>query len=246
MNEPPTEPQSQIAELIAMIAHDLRGPITAIKGFGQLALREADLPPQVRGYLTVTIREANRVASLVDDLVLFSQLDHYPAIRSEPTEILEVLQAAIERSKCLDAAIDVVIENDARGALARCDPMLTERASELLIATVRKYSAPSGSIAIRLRYANDRVIVEVLPGSNLESEKLRALRRVAGAAEEGPADELNPSGLGLYICRRLIELQEGRIWIDQPPNLGTRFMIILPGHSTDHKISPRGDRQQWS
>jgi len=233
MNEPPTHPGDQVDELIAMIAHDLRTPITAIKGFSQLALRQPGVSPQIRDCLAVAINEANRVASLVDDLVLFSQLDRDHAVRCKRVEIATVLQAAIEQAKCLDPAFDAVIENVDADAIAWCDPALTERAIVLLIGTVRKYCGRTDTIVVHLRGSSTGTIMELLPGSKVASEKLAALRRVIGARDETPIDELSPSGLGLYICRRLIEAQAGRVWIDQPPNAAARFIITLSGRASE-------------
>ena len=236
MKESPTHPEHQIDDLIAMIAHDLRSPITAIKGFSQLALRQSDISPQVRNCLEVTINEANRLASLIDDLVLLSQLDHRPIIHAQRADISAVLRAAIRRLTFLDTATELVVDRDAKDVVAWCDPVLTERAIALLIGTARKYCAGSELITVHLHRADDRVgdrvIVEVLPSSNVVADKLPALRRAVGVVDETATEDLSPSGLGLYICRRLIEMQGGRVWLDQPTDARTRFVTMLPGRAT--------------
>jgi signal transduction histidine kinase len=232
MKESPTHPEHQIDDLIAMIAHDLRSPITAIKGFSQLALRQSDISPQVRNCLEVTINEANRLASLIDDLVLLSELDHRPIIHAQRADISAILRAAIRRLTFLDTATELVLDRDAKDVVAWCDPILTERAIALLIGTARKYCAGSELITVHLHRADDQVIVEVLPSSNVVADKLPALRRVVGVVDATATEDLSPSGLGLYICRRLIEMQGGRVWLDQPADARTRFITMLPGRAT--------------
>src|SRR5262249_39836115 len=72
-------------DLVPLIAHDLRTPITAIKGLSQLALRRPDLPDSTANYLSAVVEEANQIAALVDDLVLVRRLERgeVPAIRSK-------------------------------------------------------------------------------------------------------------------------------------------------------------------
>lgn len=242
MTETPSDFKRQVAELIAMIAHDLRGQVTAIKGFSQLALRQTDQASAIGDYLSVTIDEANRMASLIDDLVLFSQLEVQPTIRAEPIEILEVLRTAVERTKRLRIAPDLTVETEANDLIAWCDPAVTERALALIIGTARRYQTRDAPLAIAIRRRSGETIVEVRSTSTLATDKLRALRRVIGLVDEGPTDEISPSGLGLHISHRLIALQEGRVWIEQPPDRGTKFVIALPGHVTDRETSSRGDR----
>lgn len=242
MTEPLNDSKRQIAELIAMIAHDLRGQVTTIKGFNQLALRQTDQSSGIRDYLLVAIAEANRMAALIDDLVLCSQMDVHATIRIQPIEIVEVVRAAIERLKHSGIAPDLMIETDANDLIARCDPNPTERALALLIGTAQRYQTRNAPMTIAIHRGNDETVIEVLSSSTMASDKLRALRRAAGIVDEVMADEISSSGLGLYICHRLIALQEGRVWIEEPPNRGTTFVIALPGNVTDRETSPRGDR----
>ncbi len=231
MKESPTHPNDPDSDLIAMIAHDLRGPITAIKGFSQLALRRSDLSPQIRDCLTVTISEANRIASLIDDLVLVSQLSRRWNLHIGKVEMSTIVRMAIQRSRLLDTPTEFVLDAAAE-AKAWCDPVITERAISLLIAAALKYCVGSDQVAIRLKPVENDVVVGVMPSGDVRKEKLPMLRRVIGEAGPAPTDELSPIGLNLYICRRLIEKQEGRVWIDQSPEARTRFMIALPRCST--------------
>ncbi|MGH2461205.1 MAG: sensor histidine kinase [Chloroflexota bacterium] len=242
MAEPSIDVKRQIAGLIAMIAHDLRGQVTAIKGFSQLALRRAGPSSEVDGYLSVTIAEANRMAALIDDLVLFSQIEVQPTIRVEPIDLREVLRAATERIEHLGIVPDLAVETEAESLVAWCDPTLTTRALALVIRTACRYQAGSGPLAITIRRERGETIVAVRSTSSLAADKLRALRRVIGVVDDDPADEISPSGLGLYMSHRLIARQEGRIWIEQSPDRGTTFGIALPGDIAERETSSRGDR----
>lgn len=231
MSEPPERTGIHADNLVPMIAHDLRSPITAIKGYSQLALRQSELAPEVRSCLTITINEANRIASLIDDLVLLAQLERRPSIRGESVELSTILESATRQARSLDAKLELVIARDPAGPTAWCDAVITARALALMIGAARKYCSGSDSIAIEAYSVADGALIQVLPNSRVARGKLADLRHVVGTSEERDADELSPSGLGLYLCRRLIELQGGQAWIDQPEFGSTRFGITLPGHA---------------
>jgi len=110
--------------------------------------------------------------------------------------------------------------------------VITERALVLLMSAALRYCAGSDRIGIGVDRADDEVKIAVTPSGVVRKDKLPMLRRAVGQADPTLADEFSPIGLSMYICRRLIEKQEGRVWIDHQTEACTRFMIALPGHST--------------
>ncbi len=230
MKESPPQPNDPDSDLISMIAHDLRSPITVIKGFSQLALRRSDLAPQVRDCLTATLSEADRISALIDDLVLLSQLRHRWNLQIRQTTVSTIVRSAIQRLRLPDPSPTIVVDEGAE-VKAWCDPVITERALVLLLSAALRYCAGSDRVSIGVHRGDD-VIIEVVPSGVVRQDKLPLLRRAVGQTDTAPVDEFSPIGLSMYICRRLIEKQEGRVWIDHQTEARTRFMIALPGHST--------------
>lgn len=245
MNNFATPNGDTVDNLIAMISHDLRSPITAIKGFSELALRQPDVPPRIRDYLAATVSQANRLASLIDDLTLLSQVRHRSGIRPAQARLSTILQATIERLKRLAPPVNVVLKDEAPDVTAYCDPFLTERAVGLLIDSARQFCVSSREIVVSAEQVGDEALVTVQGTGSPDPGTPSASGQVAGSGRR-PADDVSPGGLGLYICRQLIDSEQGRVCIDQTPDGRTRFAIVLPGHSRRDQPSRGGDSQQWS
>lgn len=233
----------QVDALIAMIAHDLRSPITAIKGFGQLALREADLSPQVRSCLSMVIEESNRLASMIDDLAFLVRPRDRAMIRVNATAIAAMVQAAIARSRQRDPELEVALETAHPDILVHCDPLATERAIALLIGTIHRYDPGGEQIVLRVERYPGGTVVAALPKGRMLPDPLPIPRGVLDSDWTAP---LPPGGLGLYVCQRLIGEQGGQVWIDASDDTCPGFALLLPDPPEDHQTSPRGDCQQWS
>lgn len=224
-------------ELIAMTVHDLRTPVTAIKGFSQLALRKKTLPPDVRQHLDLVVAETNRISALIDDLVLLGRLE-----QGEESVCLAVVD--------LPDLLDSVAATLSRAGLGRrvqrrdgvppvqacCDPSLTERAIVNLVRYALKFADGDEPIALgaRVGSAGPAIVVasSALPGPDGSEDAVRA-------------DDGGPRGLGTYISGALIEIQRGELWIDNLAGGGVRFDVLL-SEGQDVRPSTKGGAQRWS
>jgi len=217
------------AELVAMLAHDLRGSVTTIKGFSQLALRQCPPPPPLSAYLQAVVNESNRVAALIDDLVLLSQFESEPQLfRIGPADVREVLALAVQQSHELYAARQVVVEPIQTALPIWCDVQVTGRALMRLISTLLRYCSEKQPVTISATLGLDGPLVGLSSMSDITSSRFPALKRALGTTGSSKDEGLSASGLGLYLGRRLIELQGGRVWIEQSLEVGVRFVVMLP------------------
>lgn len=219
-----------VQDFIAMIAHDLRTPVTAIKGFGQLALRQGGESPQVRLYLKAVISEANRIASLVDDLVLVSSIEDGSRAPAETrivlgsvfASLIEIMAAAEIRVEVLSASPSVV---------ARGDTHLTERALANLIRLAQKYCRDEGPIYLDAQEGAGSVTIWVTthPETPL-SLNLDECDSVTSGSEN------TSHAMGAYIAVTLIEAQGGRIRTASMRSAsmgnGIGFGVVLPAANT--------------
>jgi signal transduction histidine kinase len=218
-------------ELVAMLAHDLRGSVTTIKGFSQLALRQCPPPPPLSVYLEAVVSESNRVAALIDDLVLVSELEDEPElIRAVPIRLSALLSMAVERSQALYASRQIVVEPIGAESVAWCDRSLTEHALARLLSTLLRYCSDRQPVRISTARESEGLLIGLESSSETASSRLPALKRALVDRASSRGEGLNASGLGLYIGRRLIERQGGRVWIEQSLESGVRLVVMLPEH----------------
>lgn len=241
MKTPLARPSKASDDLIAMIAHDLRTSITTIKGFSQLALRQTDATSPVTTYLEVVVHEANRIAALLEDLVLASEYERAPSLlQSTRIDLRHIATEATRRSNLLSRTSHSVIDPESANVTAWGDGAATERGLSRLISAAMRYSTNKCPVTISTRHGPGEAFVAVAVSVSANWNRLPALQRaIAVSDNDTPLDAtVEASGLGLYICRRLIEVQGGRVWIEQSPDVGIRFVVALPDNQN---ASPGGD-----
>lgn len=229
-----------------MTVHDLRTPVTAIKGFSQLALRKKDLPPDVRPYLDLIVGETNRVSALIDDLVLLARLEQgEESVRRARVDLAERLDAVARNLGRSGLGGRIAIQPTSTMPPAECDPALLERAIANLVRYALKFAHEDEAIALA---------VEPGPRGPAITVASRAMRPDAPSAapsngatpgaDDRTSDDWEPRGLGTYIAGKLIEIQPGELWIDALEGGGVRFSVILL-EDRRARSSPGGD-QRWS
>jgi signal transduction histidine kinase len=228
-------------QLLAMAIHDLRTPVTAIKGFSQLALRRRDLPADLRQHLDTIVAEANRAAGYLEDLSILCQIDTGEMIvEASPTDLRSILNRTAGQLNRGFLAASVVVEGD-DSLVARCDPFLTARATSHLVRVSLKHAGDSPVRVAVVRVSGHPALVVAA-----RSDVTRGLDTYAstghnqngagvggfwapGSPEDADQEEVDPGtrGLGLYIATKLIEAQGGAVWVDQPTGGGVRFFAVL-------------------
>ncbi|MGD9893658.1 MAG: ATP-binding protein [Dehalococcoidia bacterium] len=222
-------------DFLATTIHDVRQPLTLIKGAAQLARRTLQRAPSnldlVIGELERIDAESTRMAAMLGELIdasriALQQLD----LRPERVDLAELLSVVVSRLGP-DVADRVVIgdglEFDATG---QWDRERLERVIRNLLSNAVKYSPAASSIEVTIGGAGGMVEFSIRDyGIGVAAEELPRLferyRRARGAVDRG----IEGVGLGLYLTRGIVQAHGGRIWADSAgPGSGTTFHVILP------------------
>jgi len=220
------ELQEEREDLVRMISHDLRTPLSVVLTNAQLLARAPDRDVPRRA---AAIRQsAERIARMIDELVEAMRLEagqHVVDLR--PVEIVPFVEDVRRR---LEGAVDVSrVRISPPGPLpaVRADPAALERVLVNLVTNALKYSPPSQQVEIGLAARGGAVTVTVRdhgPGISPE-EQARVFERFYRARAAVRKEGL---GLGLYISRLLTEQMGGTIWLESAPGKGTAFTVALP------------------
>jgi len=217
-------------QMTADIAHDLRTPLTVIKGYTE-ALRDGDLPPTQATFETM-YQEAQLLSHLIDDLRMLSLADAGELTLNRrataPLELLSQAQAAY-LPQAREADVALVIELDEAVPDVSVDPERMARVLENLIGNALRYIAAGGQITLGAQPHEAGILLTVCDtGSGIPPEDLPHIfdRFYRGdAARQANDDE---SGLGLAIAKSLVEAHGGTIAVSSTVGQGTRFEIVLP------------------
>lgn len=224
---------AQRREFVANVSHDLRTPLSALRGYLEtlLDLDESLGDDERRRYLDAADRHARRVSRLVDDLFELARLDagdREPSFERFP--IAELLQDVSRKFELLAAErgvhLEAVLREDLPMAVA--DIALIERLLENLIDNALRHTPAGGRITLRAEPNGTRLRVEVEnTGPGIPAEELAAIfRRGHRGASPGEHDERR-LGLGLAIVARIAEIHGTQVEASSPGGAGARFAIDL-------------------
>jgi two-component system phosphate regulon sensor histidine kinase PhoR len=219
---------------VANVSHELKTPITSIKGFVE-TLREGaiDDPEKGREFLDIVLRQAERLDAIIDDLLALSQIEQKAEsaqIELEPTNIRDVLQTAVInlQSKAKLQDVTVTLECD-DSTTALVNAPLLEQAVMNLVDNALKYS-PGGSVLVKAERSDDEVAIRVIDtGVGIEPEHIPRLFERFYRVDKARSRKIGGTGLGLAIVKHIVQAHHGRTEVQTSPGKGCTFSIILPG-----------------
>jgi PAS domain S-box-containing protein len=225
------EVERQREEWASIVAHDLRQPVAVISMMAQLAARahEGALPPVEADALDRIRRATAALDRMIGDLSDASRIEARRfAMEPRDVSLPACVRAAMEGMPDVAARCEIRVEPGA-DRLVRADAGRVEQVVVNLLSNAAKYGDPKTPIVIDLRAAGEEAEVTVgNRGAGIPEDELPILferfARARAALESGAPGH----GLGLYICKRLIEAHGGRMWAVSTPEEGTSFHFTLP------------------
>jgi len=217
-------------EFIATISHELRTPLGFIKGYVTTLMREdVDWTPGNRKeFLRIIDDEADRLRELIDNLLDSSRLvSGRLGMTVEHTRLPSLVRDTSERILAAHPEMRIIYDIEKRLPPLQLDSTRISQVLDNLLSNAQKY-APQSEVTLRVRLDGDFVRVEVADrGPGIAPEHIPHLferfYRVPGASETARG-----TGLGLYICRKIIEAHGGEIGIDSKMGVGSTFYFTLP------------------
>ena len=214
---------------IGMLSHELRTPITTIYAGSKLLARDRALPEETRTSIFEDIHvEAERLHRLVEDVVALTRFGEGALeVGNEPVLVQRLVPAVArsEEGRWPGSRIEVRLESDLPPVAG--DATYLEQVLRNLLANAMKYGGPGSTAAIEATAGIDEVRVRVLdegPGfPEEEADRIFQLYYRSASVER----KVSGSGIGLYICARLIDAMGGRIWALNRPQGGAEFGFAL-------------------
>ena len=225
--------ESLRAEFVATASHELRTPLTAVYGAARTLLRrDIDLSgPRRRDFLEMIAGESERLSRIVDDILLANRLDAGAVdIATEQCDPY-ALASAVGAAARARAPTNIDVRLDASPELPpiAADPDRLRQVLVNILDNAIKYSPDGGEVALSLRGNGERLRFEVrdeglgFPASERD-RVFQRFHRLDPQQRRG----IGGTGLGLYICRELIERMHGRIWAEPNEERGAAFFFELP------------------
>jgi signal transduction histidine kinase len=217
-------------DFVATVSHDLRTPLGFIKGYTTTLLRE-DTNWDVdtyREFLGIIDDEADRLQALIDNLLDSSRLQSGTLqMQFQKVNMDVILRDLIQRTQLSDLNIQILLDIQGSGLKVKADPMRMGQVFDNLLNNASKY-APGSKVHVKLREEDQQVHISVQDqGPGIAEEHLEKIFQRFYRVPEIKLKERG-SGLGLYICREIIQAHGGEIFAESEVGEGTTFHIFLP------------------
>ncbi len=219
------------SEFVATVSHELRTPMTAVLGAAKTLMRDdIELSPERRRQLLEMIgAQGTRLTKIAEDVLIASRLDRDELrLERDHVDVAELVRTAVEHMReYVPETIALTASAEANGAAALGDRHRIEQVLVNLIDNAVKYSPNGGEVSVSTAALPDGVRVEVrdngigIPVAE-QGSIFEKFYRLEGAEVRAG------TGLGLYICRELVQRMGGTIGVESDPGEGSTFYFELP------------------
>ena len=234
-------------EFLSAAAHDLRTPLTVVLGQAELierrVLRDPAAPIDPVGVGRMA-REARRLRDLVSELLDAQRLEQGLAVMNlAPADLGELVEAV--RARHAEHGVPLILEEPDEALVVSIDRPRMEQVIENLLENAYKYGADDEPPALRIWHEAAEARIGVIDhGAGVpNAERERIFERFYRSANARSITDTG-MGLGLYICRRIVEDHGGRIWVEPTAGGGSTFVIALP-LEPEPEVMPATEGPLW-
>ncbi|MDF7801101.1 ATP-binding protein [Pontiellaceae bacterium B1224] len=220
------------SDFVANVSHELKTPITSIKGFVETLLSDDwNHEPDILRFLEIINQQSGRLNAIIDDLLTLSRLEQKGGlVMKETAKLAPVIESAIYLCQLQagkkNIKIDAVCPADL--ALSINAPLLEQALVNLIINAV-KYSDPDKKVLILAEQQAEQVAIYIKDeGFGLERKHLDRLFERFYRVDTARSRKLGGTGLGLSIVKHIISAHEGHIRVESKVGAGSTFIITLP------------------
>jgi two-component system sensor histidine kinase BaeS len=215
-------------QFLLSISHDLRTPLTSIRGYAEAIADGATPDPQRAA--AVILAESRRLERLVQDLLDLAKLEarHF-TMNLEPTDLREPVTRSVEgfQREAEEAGLQIVVRAPDAPVIARADADRLRQVLANLVENAVKFA--SSTITVTVRDDGAGATIEVTDdGPGIAPEDLPHVFERLYVASHRPRRRETGSGLGLAIVRELVDAMDGSVRAEAGPTGGTTFVVTLP------------------
>ena len=225
--------EQQRSEMIANISHDLRGPLTSIRGnLETVLLKEQSLDREERqALLTISLKNVSSFQKLVEDLFELAKLETRQAEPTrEPFQLTELAQDVVLKLKrqAEEAGIELSVVRPGDVRPVNADIGMIERVLTNLLENALRFTPAGGSVCVSVDQVDGQVRARVTDtGSGIGVEDLPHVFERFYRADKARNRSIPGTGLGLAIAKQIVELHGGNIGVESTPGSGSTFTFTL-------------------
>lgn len=222
------------SDFVANVSHELKTPITSIKGFVETLLDGASEDPETsRRFLEIVAKQADRLNAIIEDLLTLSRIEQDESARDgllAPGALLPVIQSAAQLCAGTAGTKEIRLTIACSPQLrARINAPLLEQGITNLIDNAIKYSDQGSEVRVEAADLGREINITVIDqGCGIPDEHLPRLFERFYRVDKARSRQLGGTGLGLAIVKHIAQTHGGRIDVESRPGVGSTFRLSLP------------------
>jgi two-component system OmpR family sensor kinase len=229
--------EQKVRQFAADASHELRTPLTTIRGYAELYRQGALGPDRLPNAMRRIEQEAERMSSLVAELLELARLDRNSSLDLTDTNMADLVRDAVADAKAVEPGRPISATTPPELIVVADEPRIRQVIANLL-GNVREHTAPGTPVAVRLAQAGQGALLEVTDAGQGMSEETaaRAFDRFyrgghnGNASGDGNGNASHGSGLGLAIVQAIAAAHGGHAMLRSAPGRGTSVQVWIPFH----------------
>jgi signal transduction histidine kinase len=220
------------SQLLSTVSHELRTPLASIKGFATTLLRDDVEWDDIsrREFLAIIDEESDRLGELIGNLLDMSRIEAGTLrIEPEPADLLPIIGGTAAEFRMMTRGHDIEVRLPAVLPPVMADARRARQVLRNLVENAVKYSPDGGPIVIAARVESGMAQISVSDqGIGIEAHQLPHIFDRFYQVDSASTRKVGGSGLGLSICRAIVEAHHGSLWVESQPGAGSTFTFTLP------------------
>jgi len=228
-------------DFVANVSHELKTPLTSIKGFVETLQDGAlDEPEEARRFCGIIAKQVDRLQAIIEDLLSLSRIEQDAEQEQMPltqSSLFDMLSTAIQSCAIQASEKNISIQMECYPSwTARFNAPLLEQVAVNLIDNAIKYSDPDRTVEIKVTPTDTCWEIRVIDhGCGIELAHLDRIFERFYRVDKARSRKAGGTGLGLSIVRHIVTAHGGRIQVESKPGAGSCFTVYLPNHPTDNR-----------
>ncbi len=220
------------SEFVSTVSHDLRSPLTLMRGYATMLDSSGELTDTQYGYIKKIITGVENMSRLVNDLLDLGRIDVGVGLQLENVPVLDIIERVVSALQLQASQKNIVLSVELPKDLphaVEADQSLLHQAVYNLVENALKYTPENGRVTVNARNTGDTFIFIVEDnGIGISAEAIPHLFEKFYRSSQREARAQQGTGLGLAIVSSIAEKHGGKVWVESQLGVGSKFLLQIP------------------
>jgi PAS domain S-box-containing protein len=219
------------SEFVATVSHDLRAPLTFMRGYTTMLPMVGNLSDKQREYVEKILQGVGQMSELIDDLLDLGRIEAGVGLERKPCHLGAILVESVDgmRARAAEKGLTLRLEPAERVAMVSGDAALLRQVVTNLVDNAIKYTPSGGLVTVGLSVHDEQAVIRVADNGIgiAPDDQVRLFEKFYRVKRRDTID-VQGTGLGLAIVKSIVERHGGRVWVDSEMGKGSTFHVVLP------------------